>query len=65
MAVPQMSKCSQPIETGVLCPGTIETQTRYAFRSRGQKCVKMEYGGCGGNDNNFKTEEECRSACLR
>lgn len=26
-------------------------------------CLPFTYGGCGGNDNKFLTQEECESAC--
>ena len=35
---------------------------RYTFQS-GQ-CIKFYYGGCLGNDNNFKTLQECEAKCL-
>ncbi len=35
----------------------------YRFYFDGTHCVRFTYGGCGGNANNFATEEECRSAC--
>ena len=35
---------------------------RYTFQS-GQ-CIKFYYGGCLGNDNNFKTMQECEAKCL-
>ena len=35
----------------------------YRFYFDGARCVRFTYGGCGGNANNFATEEECRSAC--
>ncbi|CAG9794453.1 unnamed protein product [Diatraea saccharalis] len=39
------------------------SQSPYAFDSNTGSCTDLAYGGCGGNDNNFKTLEECRSAC--
>ncbi|KAF8763266.1 Kunitz-type U19-barytoxin-Tl1a like protein [Argiope bruennichi] len=52
-------KCSQPAETG-LCRGFFP---RYYFDKETGQCKKFVYGGCGGNENNFKTEEECENAC--
>ena len=28
------------------------------------RCRLFEYGGCGGNDNNFQTIEACEQTCL-
>ncbi|XP_003380506.1 putative papilin [Trichinella spiralis] len=30
---------------------------------RSHKCRPFAYGGCGGNDNRFDSEQECASAC--
>jgi len=27
-------------------------------------CVQFVYAGCGGNDNRFETELDCRAACV-
>ncbi|XP_042299854.1 papilin-like, partial [Sceloporus undulatus] len=36
---------------------------RWFFNWETQKCEGFNYGGCGGNENNFKTLEECTLAC--
>jgi len=36
----------------------------WSYISRKNICVEFDYGGCGGNDNNFTTKEECESKCL-
>ncbi|VDK74857.1 unnamed protein product, partial [Dibothriocephalus latus] len=52
--------CSLPLRTGP-CR---ETNTRYGYYGPMKKCVRFNYGGCGGNRNNFLTEEECQKACI-
>ncbi|KAI0240899.1 PI-actitoxin-Aeq3b, partial [Lamellibrachia satsuma] len=36
---------------------------RFFFNTKTGKCEKFIYGGCEGNRNNFKTEEECKKTC--
>ncbi|XP_061654565.1 amyloid beta (A4) precursor protein a isoform X1 [Phyllopteryx taeniolatus] len=36
---------------------------RWYFDRREGRCVQFIYGGCGGNRNNFESEEYCRSVC--
>ncbi|KAH0619359.1 hypothetical protein JD844_019404, partial [Phrynosoma platyrhinos] len=36
---------------------------RWFYNWETQKCEEFNYGGCGGNKNNFKTLEECAHAC--
>ncbi|VDP82363.1 unnamed protein product [Echinostoma caproni] len=38
--------------------------TRYAFNRATNKCEEFIYGGCGGNENNFKTKFDCELACI-
>ena len=33
------------------------------FNSTSGQCQDFVYGGCGGNDNRFCTEEECHYIC--
>ena len=37
---------------------------RFYFDSNQGICRQFVYGGCGGNQNNFKTRQECRRRCL-
>lgn len=36
---------------------------RYYYNSDTQKCGEFIYGGCGGNENNFETLDECEYRC--
>lgn len=42
------------------CRGMIP---KYYFDKNDKKCKEFFYSGCMGNDNNFGTEEECKTAC--
>ena len=48
-----------PIETGMCAAYFV----RYGYNSTSQQCEEFIYGGCGGNENRFKSMEECRHAC--
>jgi len=37
---------------------------RWFYNKIEDKCEEFTYGGCGGNGNNFETEEECKSSCI-
>ncbi|KAF8763255.1 Kunitz-type serine protease inhibitor like protein [Argiope bruennichi] len=51
--------CSLPPETG---PCKLYLP-RYYYDPTTNDCKKFIYGGCGGNKNNFETEEECYEKC--
>eukprot|EP00794_Sanderia_malayensis_P008762 gene8763-9697_t len=52
--------CNQELETGD-CRAIF---SRYGYDTKLGDCKMFEYGGCGGNTNNFKTMEECRQKCV-
>lgn len=37
---------------------------KYYYNPQLLKCVKFDFSGCGGNENNFDTEEECKKTCI-
>jgi hypothetical protein len=54
-----MDICELPPETGP-CDAAIR---RYFHNATSQQCERFTYGGCGGNENNFKTLRECEDEC--
>jgi len=52
-------RCSHPPQVGhcrALFP-------RYFYNSTSQSCQQFMYGGCEGNENNFKSLEQCQNDC--
>ncbi|XP_039972556.1 collagen alpha-6(VI) chain-like isoform X3 [Xiphias gladius] len=46
-------------------PGGCQNYTMmWFFDSEKNECSRFWYGGCGGNENRFKTQEECENLCL-
>nr|XP_060644181.1 BPTI/Kunitz domain-containing protein-like [Anolis sagrei ordinatus] len=52
-------RCTLPKRNG-RCRGSFP---RFYFNFESKKCEKFLYGGCGGNKNNFLTQDECFSKC--
>ncbi|NXK27008.1 APLP2 protein, partial [Arenaria interpres] len=53
------SVCSQEAMTGP-CRAVMP---RWYFDPNKRKCIRFIYGGCGGNRNNFESEEYCMAVC--
>ena len=51
--------CKLPPERGP-CQAALP---RWYFDDARGRCAEFAYGGCGGNANNFASEEACRRAC--
>ncbi|XP_015682427.1 kunitz-type serine protease inhibitor kunitoxin-Tel1-like [Protobothrops mucrosquamatus] len=52
--------CDLPVE-----PGPCEAKMpRFYYNSALKHCQEFNYGGCRGNDNNFKTKDECHYTCV-
>ncbi|XP_010134401.1 PREDICTED: tissue factor pathway inhibitor-like, partial [Buceros rhinoceros silvestris] len=51
--------CFHEKDAGI-CRGYI---TRYFYNKETQLCEVFKYGGCLGNQNNFKSLEECQTTC--
>ncbi|KRX86804.1 Mitochondrial inner membrane protein OXA1L, partial [Trichinella pseudospiralis] len=41
-----------------------DVQLRWYFNKKKGTCESFIYSGCGGNGNNFQTEEQCQNQCL-
>ncbi|XP_060548702.1 kunitz/BPTI-like toxin [Pantherophis guttatus] len=46
-------------------PGSCKAKMpRFYYNSASKQCEKFVYTGCKGNDNNFKTLDQCRYTCV-
>ena len=54
-----VSTCEQEAEQG----NCFASMPRWYFDNNSKICKQFMYGGCGGNENNFHTEEACLSRC--
>ncbi|XP_046599523.1 spondin-1 isoform X1 [Neodiprion lecontei] len=55
------SICSEP-QVGGNCNANI---LRVYFDSASNECRRFNYTGCGGNRNNFPTEQDCNNVCSK
>ncbi|KAK2191742.1 hypothetical protein NP493_46g01054 [Ridgeia piscesae] len=56
----ELETCSKPREAGECHTYTL----RWYHDKMQEQCSQFVYSGCGGNDNNFQTEEECQRRCF-
>ncbi|XP_059899250.1 collagen, type XXVIII, alpha 1a [Gadus macrocephalus] len=54
------SGCDQPLDPGP-CR---EYLVRWYYDPEANACAQFWYGGCQGNQNNFKADADCRDACV-
>ncbi|CAK1550993.1 unnamed protein product [Leptosia nina] len=59
MELPLVMACEDHIDAG---PCT-RAETRWAYNSTSDSCVQFQYGGCGGNKNNFISQDTCQRTC--
>ena len=52
--------CVEPTDPG-MCRGYFP---RSWFNPQSKTCEEFIYGGCGGNANNYITQEVCAAACF-
>ena len=41
-----------------------EPSVRYGYSEEEERCIRFEFTGCGGNENNFETLLECEAVCV-
>jgi len=52
--------CTEPFGITGRCKGTFE---RWSFNQKEERCQQFIYGGCEGNQNNYRSFEECTDVC--
>uniref|UniRef100_A0A5S6QET2 BPTI/Kunitz inhibitor domain-containing protein n=1 Tax=Trichuris muris TaxID=70415 RepID=A0A5S6QET2_TRIMR len=55
----EVDPCSMHLDAGP-CRALLP---RYFYNASADLCEPFTYGGCGGNENNFNTLEECQMRC--
>ncbi|XP_059372839.1 collagen alpha-6(VI) chain-like [Carassius carassius] len=55
------ARCFLEKDSGRVCGSFI---SRWYYSQQTKKCMRFWYGGCGGNENRFLTEDECFKECV-
>ena len=56
--------CELPMLKGACLFGSPAHQVRRWFHDKDtHRCKPFVYSGCGGNNNNFATDQQCMTAC--
>lgn len=57
---PPNPSCNLTIDQGTCRDYVI----RWYYDKQANACAQFWFGGCGGNENRYETEDECREACV-
>ncbi|XP_028992519.1 collagen, type XXVIII, alpha 2a [Betta splendens] len=64
--LPEESPLLDPRCSLILDQGTCRDYSiRWYYDKQANACAQFWYGGCGGNDNRYETEDECKKTCVR
>ncbi|CAK5065084.1 unnamed protein product [Meloidogyne enterolobii] len=57
-----LASCGLPQDQGQVCSSSYKLAWYYDMAEA--RCAQFWYGGCGGNENRFGTQEQCEQICV-